>query len=143
MKTFSKKLLCSITFFLLCFVAQSVQPTPNFDVLRGFETISQIPDHANPYSGMALLHVMPAYLGTLDAEKTPETKYLLHHLFTCPDQELDATHILPVTGEFQVARFLTPELIGQIIATIDFYQTPIHRTLSVTHRNAVESRTDQ
>lgn len=127
MNTFSKKLFLGFI-FLVCLVTQNVQPTPNFDILRGFEAITQIPNHANPYAGMALLHMMPAYLSTLDDHQTPATKNLLHHLFTCPHPELDPSHILPVTGEFQVARFLTPHLIGQIIATIDFYQIDIQNS---------------
>jgi hypothetical protein len=131
MSTFFKKILCRITLFFALAVTQNAQATPNFDILRGFEQITQIPDHANPYAGMALLHMMPTYLNALDEDQTPATKNLLLHLFKCPHPELDPSHILPVTGEFQVAHHLKPLLIGEIIATIDFAQKDIPESISV------------
>lgn len=123
MNTFFKKLLYGIAVFLSCNAPLCLLSTPSIDDLREFETITQIPDYLNPYAGMALLRMIPAYLVTLDAQHAKQTKRLLDKLFICPNPELTTTHILPRTGEFQIARFITPQIAGRILAHIDFYRT--------------------
>lgn len=129
MNTVFKKLLCGIAVFLSSNAPLSVLSTPNIDGLRGFEAITQIPDYLHPYAGAALLRVIPAYLATLDSQHAEQTKRLLHKLFICPNPEITTTHILPRTGEFQIARFITPEIAGKMLAITDFCRSKIQRHL--------------
>ncbi len=127
MNRFFKKILCGVAVFLSCNAPLTLQSTHNIDDLRAFETITQIPDYINKLAGMALLQVIPAYITTLDNQHTPETKRLLDKLFNCPNPELTTKHILPRSGEFQIARFITPKIAGRILALIDFYRANMQK----------------
>lgn len=122
MKNFFKYLIIILSVFCSLSSPHVVHATLDLDDMRGFETLTQIPSHANPLAGLALLHMIPNYLAALTMAKTPATKKFLDKLFICPNAEISIAHILPRAGTYQIANFLTPEIVGAFVATLNFYQ---------------------